>query len=76
MAETYSSPWDRLTAAALVYADAGDNEEAFAKVKDRLRKAAVSYSRGLLLRPEPNPAPRARKERAAGQLVLWPGADS
>jgi hypothetical protein len=69
LAETYSSPWDRLTAAALAYADAGDDEEEFAKAKDRLRKAAQSYARGLLLQPEP--PRRTRKARSNAQLELW-----
>ncbi|MCP3065817.1 hypothetical protein LXT21_44325 [Myxococcus sp. K38C18041901] len=76
LAETYSSPWDRLTSAALAYADAGDDEEAFARAKDRLRKASISYSRELRLRPEPAPLPRTQKVRAAGQLELWPGGES
>ncbi|MCP3065820.1 hypothetical protein LXT21_44340 [Myxococcus sp. K38C18041901] len=72
LAETYANPWDRLTSAALAYADAGDDEEAFAKAKDRLRKASISYSQGLQ-RPESAPSPRMRKVPTEGQLELWPG---
>ncbi|WP_141332898.1 hypothetical protein [Myxococcus sp. AB025B] len=76
LAETYSSPWDRLTAAALAYADAGDDEGEFSKAKDRLRKAAISYARGLLLRPEQLPVPRAQKKPVVQQLELWPNRAS
>ncbi|WP_163869561.1 hypothetical protein [Myxococcus eversor] len=72
VAETYATPWERLVAAALAYADAGDDEEEFARAKDRLRKAAQSYARSLLLQPPAPLAPRARKESGAGQLELWP----
>ncbi len=73
LAEAYSSPWERLTAAALAYADADDgDDESFARARDRLRKAAVAYGRALLLRPELAPAPRARKDRSGAQLEFWP----
>jgi len=72
VAETYATPWERLVAAALAYADAGDDEEEFAKAKDRLRKAAQSYARGLLLQPSPAPSIRLRRVRGGGQLELWP----
>lgn len=70
VAETYAAPWERLVAAALAYADAGDDEEEFARAKDRLRKAAQSYARGLLLQPCSAPAPRGKKARPPGQLEL------
>ncbi|RKH93633.1 hypothetical protein [Corallococcus sp. AB038B] len=73
--EPYATPWDRLTAAALAYAEAGDgDEEEFARAQDRLRKAAQGYA---LKEPpsaaqvEPTPrAPRTRSE-PEGQLALW-----
>ncbi|MHA7631645.1 hypothetical protein [Corallococcus sp. M7] len=71
----YASPWDRLTAAALAYAEAGDgDEEDFSRAQDRLRKAAQAYAQ-----KEPPPAaqvgtsPRALRKRPEpeGQLALW-----
>ncbi|QDE83188.1 hypothetical protein BHS07_17385 [Myxococcus xanthus] len=75
LAPAYESPWERLTAAALAYADASDDEEEFAKARDRLRKAAMAYARTAPAHPMPPApfAPRVRKARTPGQLELWPG---
>ncbi len=75
LAPTYESPWDRLTAAALAYADASDDEDEFAKARDRLRKAAVAYARTAPMAPAPPTpsAPRVRNVRTPGQLELWTG---
>lgn len=42
--ESYSSPWERLHAAALALADAGPDEEYRAAAR-RLRDAAAAYAR-------------------------------
>lgn len=75
--EPYATPWERLTAAALAYAEADDgDEEDFARAQDRLRKAAQAYAQ----RESPPaalsvPAPRAmrKKPELEGQLALWGG---
>ncbi|WP_148712841.1 hypothetical protein [Corallococcus sp. AB030] len=73
--EPYATPWERLTAAALAYAEADDgDEEDFSRAQDRLRKAAQAYAQ-----KEPPPAaqvetaPRASRKRPEpeGQLALW-----
>ncbi|NOJ92031.1 hypothetical protein HMI51_03595 [Corallococcus coralloides] len=73
--EPYATPWDRLTAAALAYAEADDgDEEDFSRAQDRLRKAAQAYAQ-----KEPSSAaqveaaPRAPRKRPEpeGQLALW-----
>lgn len=76
LAEPYASPWERLTAAALAYADVDDgDEEAFARARDRLRKAAVAYARSLSVRTERvarEPALQAQRRAATGaQLRFW-----
>ena len=73
--EPYATPWDRLTAAALAYAEADDgDEEGFSRAQDRLRKAAQAYAQK---EPPPAalpaPASRATRKRTEpeGQLALW-----
>ncbi|WP_148712851.1 hypothetical protein [Corallococcus sp. AB030] len=73
--EPYATPWERLTAAALAYAEANDgDEEEFSRAQDRLRKAAQAYAQKA---PPPaaevETAPCALRKRRApgGQLVLW-----
>ncbi|QDE83294.1 hypothetical protein BHS07_17990 [Myxococcus xanthus] len=71
LAPAYESPWERLTAAALAYADASDDEEEFAKARDRLRKAALAYA-GETRRPDaPSPPRRRRISQREVQLQLW-----
>ncbi|WP_158625641.1 hypothetical protein [Corallococcus carmarthensis] len=73
--EPYATPWDRLTAAALAYAEADDgDEEEFSRAQDRLRKAAQAYAQREPLPAAPvEPAPRATRKRTEpeGQLALW-----
>jgi hypothetical protein len=72
--DPYASPWDRLTAAALAYAEADDgDEEDFSRAQDRLRKAAQAYAQREAPDPVPDPVPRAARKRTEpeGQLALW-----
>lgn len=44
----HASPWERLTEAALVYAEADSvDETAYRRARDALRKAARAYAQGL-----------------------------
>ena len=67
----HESAWDRLTEAAITYADRADawNKAEFAKAKDQLRKAAKAYG-------PTDHAARTRegmqKARAAGVLIHRP----
>ncbi|WAM23839.1 hypothetical protein [Myxococcus sp. NMCA1] len=74
LAPAYESPWERLTAAALAYADASDDEEEFAKARDRLRKAALAYAGANPEPPVRKPHPQVRKVPTSAQLDLWGGA--
>lgn len=82
LARRYASQWERLTEAALHYADVGDDERAYKLAKDRLRQAALDYAMD-----EGEQAPRvptvgmmrhslvaARRGRVANtaQLTLFP----
>lgn len=74
LAPAYESPWERLTAAALAYADASDDEEEFARARDRLRKAALAYAGAEPTPPVPPTLKLhspGRKVPAAAQLDLW-----
>jgi hypothetical protein len=44
LARRYESKWECLVEAALGYADAGDDNAAFRRAKDRLRWAALQYA--------------------------------
>lgn len=72
---TYESPWERLTEAVLRYAEA-EEEEAYRRERDNLRKSAIAYGVHVMLRHDtqvrvvvrrlrPHPAP-------PDQLRLWP----
>lgn len=76
LAPAYESPWERLTAAALAYADASDDEEEFAKARDRLRKAATAYARTGGVGAVQTPVQRKSRAKPVGQLDLWPGPES
>lgn len=71
LAPTYETPWERLTAASLAYADAGDDDEAFAKARDRLRKAALAYAGAEPSPPVRKRHPQVRKAPTSAQLDLW-----
>ncbi|MCY1047561.1 hypothetical protein OV208_40050 [Corallococcus sp. bb12-1] len=70
--EPYATPWERLTAAALAYAEADDGgEEEFSRAQDRLRKAAQAYVQREQPAPAPIPRPQQRRVEAGAQLPLW-----
>lgn len=67
LAERPVSTWDRLTAAALAYADVGDSEGDYDRAQDRLRKAAMAYGDRV---PQPMRARRRTKPAWHAQLEL------
>ncbi|RYZ46977.1 MAG: hypothetical protein EOO72_00680 [Myxococcaceae bacterium] len=73
--EPYATPWERLTAAALAYAEVDDgDEEEFSRAQDRLRKAAQAYAqREAPPAAQVEPAPQTMRKRPVpeGQLALW-----
>lgn len=69
----HASLWDRLTEAALAYADADtvDDGRDFLRARDRLRKAAIAY--GLSTEAGRRAAGRRRVVvSVANQMAFWP----
>ncbi|RKH12448.1 hypothetical protein D7V97_08395 [Corallococcus sp. CA053C] len=78
--EPYATPWDRLTAADLAFAEPDDgDEEEFSRAQDRPWKAAPAYAQREMPVPDvvhapPETSRRGKRAYPEGQLQPWPEA--